>query len=535
MKILIPVLSFHYLTGSEMYVYELGRELVRRGHQVTVAAHRVEGLLEPHYRAAGIEAFRFEAFPSGRSFDIIHANEGHPTRWALNRFPDTPIMATVHSQFSCEQPEVSDRVAHYVCVRPEVQDKITRVDGIHAEKTSVIYNPVDLQRFRRGIVRPPGAARVLFCGTVDDLRKPTIQNLITRSRIEQFDLRIVGIKVERYDGYIDNVPSNVRWYDQTWDIEEHVFWCDETAGVLLGRTTIEGWAAKKPGWIYDVDPKGSIKAYGLFQPPNDMEQFDSHRVTDQIEALYRKVLEPKTVIPVQAKQVGPTKGPRYDIIIANYVTTETRAVVLECLKSIRLYSDNYRLTLVDNGSPDFRSIEPELDLHQNVTVVKNRGNLGFVKATNQGMILATAPRIVLLNNDTVVVPGWLERMDAALVGSIGLVGPRSNPNGTASGELPWRSAHIMPRPSMLIFFCVMIDRKVMETIGLLDEDFGVGLGDDDNYCYRAQAAGFDLCYLGDLTIQHHHRTTFWQLYSQEQVAALARQAEAMLVKKGTHR
>jgi GT2 family glycosyltransferase len=522
-----------------MYVYELGRELVRRGHQVTVAAHRVEGALEPHYRAAGIAAYRFDAFPMGQTFDIVHANEGHPTRWALNRFPDTPILVTVHSRFDCEQPERSYRVFHYVCVRPEVQEKITRVDWIQREKTSVVYNPVDLSRFspcaKTEHSRNP---RVLFCGTVDQLRKAAILNLITRSRIEKFDLRVVGMKPESYDGYLEVLPTNVQWFDQTWNVEEHVSWCDETAGVLLGRTTIEGWAAKKPGWIYDVDASGDIKSYEIYQPPSDMDRFDAHHVTDQIEALYQGALEeskPVLLTPPQKQSVISDRTARYDIVMANYITPGTRDVVIDCLKSIRACSTNYRLIFVDNGSPDFHSVESELDLHENVLVIKNRVNLGFVKATNQGMRLAAAPRVVLLNNDTVVVPNWLERMDAALVGSVGIVGPRSNPNGTASGELIWRSAHIMSRPSMLIFFCVMIDRKVMETIGILDEDFGVGLGDDDNYCYRAQAVGFDLCFLGDLTIYHRHRTTFSQMYTSEEIKDLTANAYAMLRRKGTLR
>jgi GT2 family glycosyltransferase len=70
---------------------------------------------------------------------------------------------------------------------------------------------------------------------------------------------------------------------------------------------------------------------------------------------------------------------------------------------------------------------------------------------------------------------------------------------------------------MLVFFAVMISRAVIDRIGLLDEDFGVGLGDDDAYCWSAQQAGFDLCYLGDLTIWHHHKATFTQLYTHEEI------------------
>ena len=61
---------------------------------------------------------------------------------------------------------------------------------------------------------------------------------------------------------------------------------------------------------------------------------------------------------------------------------------------------------------------------------------------------------------------------------------------------------------MLVFFCVMIKREVINKIGLLDEKFGVGLGDDDDYCHRAEAAGFRLAFVGNLEIYHKHKATF---------------------------
>jgi GT2 family glycosyltransferase len=221
----------------------------------------------------------------------------------------------------------------------------------------------------------------------------------------------------------------------------------------------------------------------------------------------------------------------YDIVVANYVTGDSLPIVLDCLASVRKYSHDYRLILVDNGSPAFEGITLELSRHRHVICVRNQTNLGFIKATNQGLRLSTAQRVVLLNNDTLVAPQWLETMDAELKGSVGIVGPRSNRNGTVSGELPYRAAMILLKGSMLVFFCVMMTREVIDRLGFLDEGFGVGLGDDNDYCRRAQAAGFDLCYLGSLTIQHWHKTTFRQLFSQSEIAEMGVRAERMLVDK----
>lgn len=220
----------------------------------------------------------------------------------------------------------------------------------------------------------------------------------------------------------------------------------------------------------------------------------------------------------------------YDIIIPNYITENSRQVVLNCLASIRLYSSNYRLILVDNASPDFPAMQAELSQHPHI-LIQNPANVGFVKAVNQGMKASSAPHVVLLNNDTEVVPGWLERLRASLTGSIGLAGPRSNLNGTLSATMPQLSPTVLSKPSMLVFFCVMIRRDVMDKVGFLNEQFGVGLGDDDDYCQRAQAAGYDLCYVGDLVIFHYHKMTFRSLYSDRELRSMTRRAQRLLASR----
>jgi glycosyltransferase involved in cell wall biosynthesis len=275
-----------------MYVYELARELIRRGHDTTVASFRVGGALAGPARAAGINAYEFgDARVCGGTFDIIHASEPDPTGWALRTHPDTPIVCTVHSQYECERPIKDPRIRHYICIRPEVQRKIVYVDGIPEAQTSVIFNPIDFSRFKPEPEAPRQGKRILFCGTVDLLRKATIFDLFRRTGNENFDLRLVGLRADNYQqagAYIDRLPPRVTWHDQVWDIERHIHECDQTAGILLGRTTLEGWACNKPCWIYDIGLNGEIKSYNLHAPPADMTPFDSIRVVDQFEALYRR-------------------------------------------------------------------------------------------------------------------------------------------------------------------------------------------------------------------------------------------------------
>src|SRR5205807_9954312 len=64
-----------------------------------------------------------------------------------------------------------------------------------------------------------------------------------------------------------------------------------------------------------------------------------------------------------------------------------------------------------------------------VEVIHNRSNVGFPAGCNQGIAQARGAFVVLLNNDTVVTPGWLDGLLAWIVQGwpkVGLVGPVTN-------------------------------------------------------------------------------------------------------------
>ena len=74
------------------------------------------------------------------------------------------------------------------------------------------------------------------------------------------------------------------------NIESYVKNCSETAGILLGRTTIEGWLCGKSGWIYDVDKEGNILSKNQHEVPSDVIKFDSLNVAKKIKQEYIKIL-----------------------------------------------------------------------------------------------------------------------------------------------------------------------------------------------------------------------------------------------------
>jgi GT2 family glycosyltransferase len=216
----------------------------------------------------------------------------------------------------------------------------------------------------------------------------------------------------------------------------------------------------------------------------------------------------------------------FDIIIPVWNQWE---LTVACLRSIKKYSQQYRLIVINNGSEaaEWSRIEQELSQHRNVLVITNAENVGFVKAVNQGIGKVEAPFTVLMNNDTEAVYFWLQKLKTPLVvnNRIMLSGPLTTTPDSWQGKYPKNRAGWTVRESgMLAFFCTMFRSEVFKTVGLLDEAFGVGFGDDDDYCLRVLKAGYKMALVQDIVIPHHHRSTFKKLYSDETISEMQKTA-----------
>lgn len=291
MKVLMASTRFESLTGPEMYLYELSRELVAAGHHVGIISNPSGEIAE---RAAhnGVELLHFaqaSLLNRRQPPDIVHLNQPEAAQEILSMLPAAPVVQTVHSEADWDSPVVDHRVKKYICIRQSIQRHLGSSHGIRKQSAQVICSPIDLSRFepvpRWGTHR---RKMVVFVGAIEQRRRASILHLIDRSTSEGFDLRIVGHRVEPY---LDEVRlPNVQILPPMWNVERYLDCADETAGVLLGRTTLEGWACGKPGWVYDVDDLGEILSVRLEQPPGDMREFDSRVVAGKTVELYASVL-----------------------------------------------------------------------------------------------------------------------------------------------------------------------------------------------------------------------------------------------------
>ncbi len=176
-----------------------------------------------------------------------------------------------------------------------------------------------------------------------------------------------------------------------------------------------------------------------------------------------------------------------------------------------------RLIIVDNGSDAqtvryLRSLKGTASLP--VEILYNSINEGFAKGNNRGIRHSTAPYVCLLNNDTVVAPGWLGTLvEAAQTDPIiGIVNPASNSfgGGPAQGNLASVEAYAKSRvePARLIEmgnaigFCFLIKRAVIDAIGLLDEQYEKAYYEDADYSLQAKKAGF-ICVMATGAYVYH--------------------------------
>lgn len=234
---------------------------------------------------------------------------------------------------------------------------------------------------------------------------------------------------------------------------------------------------------------------------------------------------------------------KVSIIVPVYADWPSLKENILSLKKYYKNNDIVKIYYVNDCGPEADSLElkikKEISNTNNFYYYKNNKNLGFVKNCNNAVnnIIDKKDDVLLLNSDTKVTKNFLQEMQRVLYSekSIGIVNPRSNNATIWSVPMDRRFAFQPKRaykywlklnkhlPDKYIAptshgFCMLIRRSIINEIGLFDEIFGKGFGEENDFTMRAKANGW-LCAVANHAFVYHYESRSFGNEQREQLSA----------------
>jgi len=225
------------------------------------------------------------------------------------------------------------------------------------------------------------------------------------------------------------------------------------------------------------------------------------------------------------------KKSKASIIVPNWFTTmqhgkygedETFWLAEECIKKLieRTNEDDYELIFIDNGSTlaGTGTFFSQADI-----IVKNKHNLGFAPAINQGVYLARGEYIVAINNDVIVWPGWLDALINVFKQDLspppGVVMPAlmketsDAKEALEMEEIDLRANAGKYGPGAEFGSLWVIPQKIKDEIikmnngYFFDENFKLGMGEDRWLWQQIRLAGYETYRCHDTRVFHQGNMT----------------------------
>jgi GT2 family glycosyltransferase len=325
----------------------------------------------------------------------------------------------------------------------------------------------------------------------------------------------------------------------------------EFAAIQVRDELIEGWALWQVGaqiCVATTDEEGCVERlfYGDARHPLSGEfgcAVDFRVPRRRVPQLISVSANGKVLAEVRAGQGGPSVPSRAAGAVGNRDAQVTVIVPVyadyratkACLKALLAQLDKtgcHQVLIVNDASPDPRipSMLDALARSDQIRVLTNTANLGFVGAVNRALGEISSGDVVLLNADTIVPERFIERLAAAARSSsdIGTVTPLSNNGEFASFPIPNRSNAIGDGLSVGeidqvaarvnagavvdipngIGFCLYITRSCLDAVGRLSDSYHRGYLEDVDLCLRARLHGFRNVCAGSVYVGHAGSRSF---------------------------
>ena len=286
MKILLGCINANGLGGSELYHYELARELEVAGQDVTLFTLRqIDWNDQVRIKLQHVRQLDVTTLDITEKYDIIVASQPQVNTFMLEYFKDTPIVSIIHSEIRSEDPILDPRISHYIAIRQPIADMLINDYNIPADKVSLIYNPIDQSRFNNNNSSKYKKTTGIFVGEVlDNIRFNAVNHIVQQCIENDWDLYLMSDTKYNFN------HENIKYIEKTWFTEDIVKDMDFTAGILLGRTTLEGWCCNVPGYMYLIDIHGNILNIETEMPSDIKKLCNSSYVAEQHVNLYKTIL-----------------------------------------------------------------------------------------------------------------------------------------------------------------------------------------------------------------------------------------------------
>ena len=223
------------------------------------------------------------------------------------------------------------------------------------------------------------------------------------------------------------------------------------------------------------------------------------------------------------------QGLAVDIVIPVYGALH---LLERCLEGIRRFTSHPHTTILVSDRPaDHEAVKVLADQY-GCQAIYNEKNVGFPTACNRGWRAGRAPLVCLLNSDTIPGPLWLPLLVAHMAANprAGIVGPStSSCAGLQKVKLPgdrhavtvdqlpalatsmWSTFGRKTQECNLSGFCFLTRRTILEALKGLDESYGLGYGEENDFELRSWAAGWRSVHVMGAYVHHYGKQSFGTL------------------------